>query len=154
MVDFVGLLEGEMETLSNVRVARHTFSLFVFLLLLLFHFSSVAVNELAIKMTAFERYEGYLSSRALCPSCVTIRRSLFRARRLNNPKISSLVLLNSLLSFKSKIHFTSCHFLYKFPDNFPSWFPRRPPSILNSAKETRAWKPFLTTVQTHDYFSC
>lgn len=92
MVDFLGLLEGEMETLSNVRVARHTFSLFVFLLLLLFHFSSVAVNELAIKMTAFEGYEGYLSSRALCPSCVTIRRSLFRARRLNNPKISSLVL--------------------------------------------------------------
>lgn len=115
MVDFVGLLEGEMETLSNVRVARHTFSLFVFLLLLLFHFSSVAVNELAIKMTAFERYEGYLSSRALCPSCVTIRRSLFRARRLNNPKISSLVLLNSLLSFKSKIHLHRAIFFTSFP---------------------------------------
>lgn len=47
-----------------------------------FHFSSVFVNELWIKMTAFEwfepeGYEGFLSLRAFLVSCVTVHRSYF-----------------------------------------------------------------------------
>lgn len=47
-----------------------------------FHFSSVVVNELSIKMTAFEGYEpegyeGFLSLRAFLVSCVTVHRSYF-----------------------------------------------------------------------------
>lgn len=47
-----------------------------------FHFSSVVVNELSIKMTAFEGYEpegyeGFLSLRAFLVSCVTVQRSYF-----------------------------------------------------------------------------
>ena len=87
---------------------------------------SVAVNELAIKMTAFEGT--HLHERFLvCCVTVSARESFHKAwlehvNYLDNPsKISSqsLILLNSLLAFKSKIPFTSLPFSQRFPTISP-----------------------------------
>lgn len=158
-----------MKSESNVRVVAPLptaclFSCCSFCCLFL-NCLSVAVNELAIKIFAFEGT--HLHERFLvCCVTVSARESFHKSwlehvNYLDNPsKISSrsLMLLNSLLAFKSKMPFTSLPFSQRFPTISPHNSQMASVDVqLRKGNPRMATISFLTTVQTHDsddYFSC
>lgn len=122
---FLVFLEQEMKTESNAWVAPSTygffvFSLFLFVCLVFFPFfvcfrkRAVDKNDCLRRVWARGVWGFPIFTSVPCKLRDSAQELFHRARNINNPKISSHLLLNSLFSLKSKIHFTSLPFSQSF----------------------------------------